>query len=224
MIVDEFISKPVRGTLSYQDSGPVSAVVLLCGPNPFLGGQPDNPVLQTLASALLDAGAIVLTIEYPAWSAGLAAEEFERLRAQFWSEEFIPDQMPQDVIAGNRALGFLGNLSREFGVPLVAAGYSYGGALALELTQCAPIPVLAISPPLRTLSPSSRLGDDRCLLIRAREDLALSSEEVAAFQVRSSHAFQQELVLESEDHFFMHELPTIARATKEWLTGLLAGR
>jgi alpha/beta superfamily hydrolase len=224
MIVDELISKPVRGTLSYQDSGAVSAVVLLCGPNPFLGGQPDNPVLHALASALLEAGAIVLTIEYPAWNAGLAAEEFERLRAQFWSEEFIPDQMPQDVIAGTRALEFLGNLSREFGVPLVAAGYSYGGALALELTQCAPIPVLAISPPLRTLSPSSRLVDGRCVVIRAREDLALSSDEVAAFQIRSSYAFQLDVVLEAEDHFFMRELPTIARTTNDWLTGLLAGR
>lgn len=216
MIVEELVGEPVRGGLTYCEEGMPGRAVLLLGPNPLLGGNLQNPVLLALKKGLLRGNALVLTLEYPAWHPAISEEEFSRLRKQFWSNDLLPDQMPQDVAEARAALDFL----TEQNLPAALAGYSYGGALALYLAHPTGLPVLSISPPLRTLPPETALTSPESVLIRASDDLALTTDEKAEFEQRGPERFLREYLLETDDHFFLQELPQIEVVAGEWLTAL----
>lgn len=219
MLIDEAVASPVRGLLTYPSEGNPGTSVVLCGANPFLGGRPDNPVARSMAESFARRGALVFAWEYDAWRDSASAEEFGAMRSEFWAAGGLA---PRDLAGVREAIGFtraVGNGSR-----LLLAGYSYGAALALVAGSREGLPVLAASPPLRTLPAGFSTGLATSCLVVAEEDIASTREEEQAFESACRSGWAIRRVLPGQDHFHSAGSAPMDAVIAEWLTILAASR
>ena len=222
MLIDEFIDRPMRGVLTYAEAGRPWLSVVLCGANPFLGGRPDNPTTRDLAAALAKAGALVFGWEYRAWHPAITASEFESRRGRFWSNPALEDQSEDDLKTASEAIAFAGTLLP--GRCVVLAGYSYGGALAINLAAPTGVPAFAVSPPLRTIVPRRDWNLSRCWLVAGEDDLATTAGEIDAFGKSCACPWGSRHILDGADHFHAASAASISAIAAAWITSLAGDR
>jgi alpha/beta superfamily hydrolase len=218
MLIDESVGSPVPGLLTYSGEGNPEAFVVLCGANPFLGGRPDNPVARAMAESLARRGVAVFAWEYAAWRPTLTEDGYNELREAFWKSA-EPDG--RDVADCLLALDYVRALDRR--APVFLAGYSYGAGVAMLAGAGESLPVLAVSPPLRTLPADFTMDLSLSALAVAEDDIASTREEEAAFECRCGRGWGVRRIMEGEDHFGAGLGGALDEAIGAWLT-LLAGR
>lgn len=194
---------------------------LVCHPHPSGGGTMHNKVVFRAMKAMND----------PAWGLGWPVLRFN-FRGTGLSQGTHDGQAEaEDVLAA------LAWLEKEYNLPLVLAGFSFGAAMALsacattDLNACA-----AASPSTRKVRALALLGlpiqaEDRvyryptlkdCLLpklfLSGANDPYAPAERLA--EVAASAAEPKQLVLlPRADHFFTGQLEPMQSALAGWLTG-----
>ncbi len=222
MLIEEVVGGPVRGVLTYGDVGQPGLSVVLCGANPFLGGRPDNPTARELARAFASAGALVFAWEYRAWDPAIDADEFESRRRRFWDNGALEHQSEDDLAMAAEAVVQAGALLP--GRRVVLAGYSYGGALAIQLGAGSGVPVFAVSPPLRTITPRGEWDLSPCWIVAGTDDLAATAGEIDSFAGCCARPWGGRHILQGADHFHVGSAASLGALAAGWITSLAGGR
>jgi alpha/beta superfamily hydrolase len=186
-------------------SPPVAAVI--CHPHPLFGGTLHNKVVHTLARTLRAAGAATLRFNFRGVGAsegthdGGTGETQDALAAVAWARARWP--------AGS----------------LVLAGFSFGGAVAIQAAGLAePAWLITVAPavdrvPLDTL----QLPRGPWLVVQGEADEVVAADSVLQWLARWAPQARVRL-LPGVGHFFhgrLHELQACLR--EEWPSGLPAG-
>jgi uncharacterized protein len=175
---------------------------LVCHPHPLFGGTMHNKVVFHAMKALHSLGFPVLRFNFR--GTGLSAGEHDGLAEV------------EDVQAALRWL------KREFGLPIVFAGFSFGAAIGLR--ACCPDPavraVISLGTPVEA---EGRLYSYQFLRDCPKPKLFLSGdhdqfgphEELE--QVVTSAADPKKLVFIPGDHFFEDHLTEMRQTIENWL-------
>lgn len=189
-------------------AGPVCVGVVVCHPHPRYGGTMRNKVVHRMARAARRAGAAVVRFNFR--GVGQSAGEFD---------EGIGEQ--DDFRA---ALTFLGE--RYPGLPLVAAGFSFGARVSLQASCSDPRVERVIAAGL----PAGH-GDwnflARCMrpkhFLHSRRDQYGSQDQMEA--VFRLAAEPKDLTwIEAQDHFFEGGLDQLEEAVLEILANRVSSR
>lgn len=172
--------------------------VLLCSPQPLLGGDLDNNVMRSLASGLGRGGRPVARFDYRGVGNSHDVEP-GRSRFEYW-KDVDSRRDPSAVLADAREA--LTRSQRMFDVA-VLGGYSFGAWVALELArELGPnTPLVLVAPPLSRLDFSS-LERHRgpTLVIVAEEDALDRPPTSNAIEARFPGAMAYSFP--DTDHFF----------------------
>jgi alpha/beta superfamily hydrolase len=194
-----------------QGSPDARFAALVCHPHPLGGGNLHNKVVYHAMKVLND----------PAWGLGWPVLRFN-FRGTGLSEG-AHDGVAEtgDVLAG------IDWLEREFRLPLVVAGFSFGAALALracclpDQTHCDVRTLIALGLPTTAQGPAyhySFLKDLTTpkLFLSGDRDQFAPAEQLT--QVAASAAEPKRLILiPGADHFFRDQLEAMQRALAGWL-------
>jgi uncharacterized protein len=195
-----------------------SSAVLICPPHPFLGGDMDNNVVQTLASALAEAGLPVLRFNYRGIGGSASARDLSEDQRQFWRDSSCPQYESEIHIDCAHAFAALQRM-----LPAVPAfsviGYSFGCLPALSIAAAIPLARLClISPPLAKWAVSAAEFAVPCprALCYAPEDFACPAALIQALYdggqgIRELHAFP------AADHFFIGHEASLAEVVVKFL-------
>ncbi len=185
-------------------ASPPSAAVLLCHPHPLFGGTFHNKVVYHAMKAFIDVGLPVLRFNFR--GAG---------RSEGTHDVGAGEQ--DDVRAG------LDWLHAEYGVPILAAGFSFGAHMALR-AGCPDERVaglISLGTPIRAADRAYTYGFlSRC----AKPKLFISGSADAFGPVDKVEAAlapvpgpKQIIWITNADHFFVGHLETVQSALKGWL-------
>ncbi|HYM10090.1 MAG TPA: alpha/beta fold hydrolase [Bryobacterales bacterium] len=182
-------------------AGPVRLGVVVCHPHPRYGGTMRNKVVHRMARGARRAGAAVLRFNFR--GVGLSAGEYD---------QGIGEQ--DDLRA---ALTFLGE--QYPGLPLVAAGFSFGARVSLEASCSDP----RVERVIAAGAPAGH-GDwsflERCArpkyFLHSTHDQFGTREQVEAV-LRLSAPPKQLTWIEAQDHFFEGALDQLEEAVFEIL-------
>jgi alpha/beta superfamily hydrolase len=173
---------------------------VICHPHPLFGGTLRNKVVHTLASALREPGAVTLRFNFR----GVGASEGTHDGGAGETGD------AQAVIAWARA--------RWPGVPLVLAGFSFGGAIAIRAAALSqPQWLISVAPAVDRVSLAGVvLPDCPWLIVQGEADEVVAPASVIDWATQ--HAPHAKLrLLPGVGHFFhgrLHELVGCIRA--EW--------
>ncbi len=188
-------------------AGRPALAAVICHPHPLFGGTMHNKVVHTLARSLRAGGAASLRFNFR----GVGGSEGTH-------DEGVGEI--QDALA---AVGVA--RSRWPGVPLVLAGFSFGGAVAIEAAAAAdPSWLITVAPAVERVR-MEQLVPPRCdwLVVQGDADEVISADSV--LQWMGQWAPQARVrVLSGVGHFFhgrLHELQACVR--EEWPPALKAG-
>lgn len=188
-------------------AGPPRLAAVICHPHPLFGGTLHNKVVHTLARTLLAEGAATLRFNFRGVGAsegahdGGAGETQDALAAVAWARARWP------------------------GVPMVLAGFSFGGAVAIRAADAAaPAWLITVAPAVERVD-LEHLAVPRCewLVVQGDKDDVVTPESVLQWMARWAPQAQVR-VLAGVGHFFhgrLHELQACLRAA--WPQGLKAG-
>ncbi|HEX4333348.1 MAG TPA: alpha/beta fold hydrolase [Usitatibacter sp.] len=111
--------KGAAGDIETVESAPgnARAVAVIAHPHPLFGGTMDNKVVTTLARALVDSGVAVTRFNFR----GVGASQGEHDEGRGETDDMVQ-------VVGNAQ-------SAHAGLPLILAGFSFGGAVATR-TSC----------------------------------------------------------------------------------------
>ena len=185
---------------------PLLAAVI-CHPHPLFGGTLQNKVVHTLARALRVAGGAALRFNFRGVGAsegtheGGAGEIGDALAAVAWARGRWP------------------------GVPLVLAGFSFGGAIAIQAAAAADAAWLITVAPAVDRIPLERLELPPCdwLVVQGDADDVVPADSVVQWMARWAPQARVR-VLSGVGHFFhgrLHELQNCLR--EEWPAAIPAG-
>jgi len=181
------------------DSGAVGAAVI-CHPHPRHGGTMHNKVVHTLARAFAQVGFATLRFNFRGtensegvWDAGVGELE--------------------DVLAATKWMR-----SRQPGVPIWLAGFSFGAAMAIRAAVVEPVDGLVSIAPAVTRFAAELEGQPSCpwLIVQGDADELVDVEETITF-VNSLEPGPELLVLEGVEHFFHGRLVDLREAVVEFV-------
>jgi uncharacterized protein len=199
--LEAVIEEPASGT------GSPSVAAVICHPHPLFGGTLHNKVVHTLARTLRAAGAATLRFNFRGVGAsegthdGGAGEIQDALAAVAWARVRWP------------------------GAPLVLAGFSFGGAVAIQAAGAAgPAWLITVAPAVDRVN-LEQLELPRCdwLVVQGAADDVVAADSVVQWMARWAPQARVR-VLTGVGHFFhgrLHELQACLR--EEWPHGLKAG-
>jgi uncharacterized protein len=173
------------------------AVAVVAHPHPLYGGTMDNKVVTTLARALFDAGADVYRFNFR--GVGQSAGEHDNGRGE-----------TEDLL---RVIQFAQSRSSA-GLPLWAAGFSFGGAVALAASEQQPFDkLILVAPAFSRMSHWENVATGgnpppETLLVHGEKD------DTVALQDSLDWARPRDIVVSvvpGADHFFHQRLHLVKR-------------
>lgn len=196
---------PIQATVAYHDNTDPRQLLLVCPPNPILGGDSQNNVVQALLAEAVHRGGIAVTFDYRGSRDGKVGEldimtYWEALNASGDFSQIIADTMA--VVEA---------VTREFDTNgcTAIAGYSFGSLIALQVADRLGItPVCCISPPLAEYEFIPWLQKIRPHLFVAPEDPFCPPEAIAHIRQTMDLAIH---TVPSDDHFFRDHEPYLAQ-------------
>lgn len=196
----------LQGDLALPDASDPWAAVVVAHPHPLYGGDRHNPVVTTMVNALAGAGVAALRFDFR----GVGASEGTH-------DEGNGERL--DVAAALDAL--LDTVGDD--VPLVAAGYSFGSVVALNVTDARLAGWLAVAPPLGRLGGAPLAGPDHRPkhLVVAQHDQFCPPD--AADAASEGWPATTRTVVAMADHFLAAGLRTVGAETVAFVSRL-AGR
>ena len=188
----------VEALLKLPEGAPRAAAIV-CHPHPLFGGSLHNKVVYQAAAALVDAGFATLRFNFR--GVGRSEGKHDGGRGE-----------------GEDAVVLLDELASRFpGLPLLAAGYSFGAWVALRAGAFHPrvSTLLGIGIATRYHAYDEVLASP-CLtrLIQGERDELGPIEEVRSLAARFTRPVRVDSVPEA-DHFFASGLPLLTRAVRE---------
>ena len=189
------------------DPAPPSYVAVLCHPHPLFGGTLHNKVVHTLARSLRERGAATVRFNFRGVGAsegqheGAAGETDDALAVARWASERWP------------------------GVPLLWAGFSFGGAIAIRAAaELQPQWLVTVAPAVDRVSVEGvRMPQVPWLIVQGDADDVVSTASVSEWAARQAPHARLRL-LPGVGHFFhghLHELADCVR--EEWPLGKQKG-
>lgn len=174
---------------------------VVCHPHPLHGGTMHNKVVTTVARAAARIGGIVLRFNYRGVGASQGAYDGETGELE-------------DALAAIRHLRAMPSAVQ---LPLVIAGFSFGGAIAYRAAieiDCAAL--VTVAPAHERIPPSSVGRFDRWLLIQGNDDEVIPAAGV--LQWAGDHKPLPEIVqIEATGHFFHGRLSQLAESVSAYL-------
>lgn len=182
------------------------AAAAVAHPHPLYGGDRHNPVVTTVARALCAAGVAVVTFDFRGVGRSEGthdegrAERLDLLAALAAATDGLPDE-----------------------VPLVAAGYSFGAVVALQVTDERLAGWLAVAPPLGRMGGAPAAGPDARPkhLVVAQHDQFCPPD--AADAASAGWPATTRTVVAMADHFLAAGLRTVGAEAVAFVSRL-AGR
>jgi uncharacterized protein len=173
-------------------------IAVVAPPHPLMGGELSSPVVQALAMGLGAGGARALLFNWR----GVGESEGQ--------PSGDPEDAERDYLA---AL----DLAARAGADILAAGYSFGAAVALRVgardTRAREVLAVAPPPPLLGDCDMARLAD-RCIVVAAERDAFAPADELATLTKRIGATFE---LLEGTDHFFGQALGRLSEIARNAL-------
>ncbi len=192
-------------TVAYADDSQVDRLLLVLPPNPMLGGDSQNNVVQALLAEGAARGALAATFDYRGSREGKVGQVdlmsyWEGLAASRDYGQIVAD-VAQVVAAVGQAFGSRGCQA--------LAGYSFGCYLALlSAPQLGRPPVAGVSPPIQEYDLRPCLaGLDVHLFAAANDPFCPPELATATF---AAHGVTVE-TMAADDHFFRGVEATLAR-------------
>lgn len=181
--------------------GDVTFACVVCHPHPLHDGTMHNKVVTTVARAAARLGGIVLRFNYRGVGESQGAYDGERGELE-------------DALAAIRHLRAMPSAAH---LPLVIAGFSFGGAIAYRAaieTDCAALITVA---PAHERIPSSSIGSfARWLLIQGNDDEVIPAAGVLQW-AREHTPLPEILQIEATGHFFHGRLSQLAESVSAYL-------
>ena len=160
--LEALIEEPAPG------AGPARLAAVICHPHPLFGGTLHNKVVHTLARTLRSEGAATLRFNFR----GVGASEGTHDEGVGETEDALA------AVASARA--------RWPGVPLVLAGFSFGGAMAIRAASAAaPAWLITVAPAVDRVS-LEPLAVPRCewLVVQGDADDIVAPDSVVQWMAR----------------------------------------
>lgn len=185
-------------------AGSATAAVLLCHPHPQYGGTMRSGIIGSLFESLPHAGATTLRFNFRGVEGSQGAHDGG-------AGELL------DV------LGALDALTAEIdpGIPIVLAGWSFGGDMALATYDDRVTAWLAFAPPLRLADHQAVARDDRAkLLVLAQHDEFRDPADVVA---ETEHWENTEVdIVPGASHFFVGRYDRVVEIALDFLARVTA--
>lgn len=204
------LSFPADESGSGRDS---HAGVILCSPQPFLGGDLDNNVLRAVAAAIAQRGRPCLRFNYRSVGASLDVDGSES-RFDYWRR--VEEVRAHDAVHADARRAF--ERSQAWFDPAALAGYSFGSYVAavLAVSAAPQLPLVMIAPPLSKVDFSALDGHrgPQCIVVAGQDalDPAPADSELEARFPRATI-----VRLADADHFFRGFEEAVARAVADFL-------
>lgn len=187
-------------TLLELPAGPVVGVAVICHPHPLHGGAMSNKVVHTLARAALQLGCAAWRFNFR--GVGASAGQFDH-----------------GVGETDDALALQGAAAVRWpGLPLLLAGFSFGGAVALRAAARQPPALLVTVAPALDRVPAEVLVAPPCpwLIVHGDRDEVVplaGSERWVAERAPQAHLVR----LPGVGHFFHGALPVLQAAVVDFV-------
>ena len=193
----------LEAELASSDDAPPAAAVVLCHPHPQCGGTMRSIVISVLFAELPAAGYPCLRFNFR------GVEGSEGSYASGQGEQ-------TDAIAAVHAMA-----ERNPGLPIALVGWSFGGDVALAVTDPLLTGWVAIAPPLRILPayPAARDPRPKHLVLAEHDEVRDPvdvREEVASWTATSV------AVVPGASHFFVGRTDRVLRETRSGLDRMIA--
>jgi alpha/beta superfamily hydrolase len=195
----------IEATVAYGDATDISRVLLVFPPNPILGGDSQNNVVQALLEEAVARDALGVTFDY-------RGSKGERIGGvdmmSYWESLHAVGDFSGVLDDAAAVVERVGSAFGASGCPALA-GYSFGSFMALQFAaRVADTPVACISPPLGEYDFVPWLRKHQPGLFVASDDAFCTQAELARVVQDTGLGVQ---VVESDDHFFRGVEPTVAR-------------
>lgn len=177
-------------------------VAVVAPPHPMMGGHLSNPVVATLAEGIVAAHHRALRFN------------FRGVGESYGEPSGDPNEADEDFRAAMAT-------AATSGLPLVAAGYSFGAAAALRAASAdrRVRAVVAVAPPVALVGEVAleHLGENLTIIAAERDPFA-PVDSLRIFATAAPRARFE--VVRGADHFFASGLGQIAKLSKEALESL----
>jgi alpha/beta superfamily hydrolase len=194
---------PLEALLDWPTAAP-RAVAVLCHPHPLHEGTMHNKVVATLARTFARLGAVAVRFNFR--GVGASAGSYDEGRGE-----------AQDAFA-------MADWSRARwpGLPLALAGFSFGGAIALEIAaRVAPFALVAVAPAVARVPAGFEPPQCPWLVVHGDADEVVAPDTVTAF-VRAQSSAPAHVLLPGVGHFFHGQLGALGDAAGAFLEPLFA--
>jgi alpha/beta superfamily hydrolase len=183
------------------------ALALICHPHPLHGGSVDNKVVFTLARACRDSGVVAVRFNFR--GVGASGGAHDEGVGELNDARFVLHWLRQECFR-----------QQQIGLPVILAGFSFGAAIAAQLSQTEKIAALILAAP-----PVPRYSLDKMvdvampvLLLQGDADEVISSAAVFAW-FQQLHAPQKQLQRwQQVGHFFHGVLPELKQTAEIFMS------
>jgi hypothetical protein len=195
---------PLEALFQACDGAAPRAAALICHPHPRHGGTMHNKVVHRVAAVLHARGAATLRFNFR--GVGRSAGDYDR------GEGELAD--------ARAALGWL--TARVPGVPVVAAGFSFGAWVAARLAAAEPAlgTLVLVGPPVRVadFSPLQGLAVPKLVVQGDRDEVCPAADLEAVLPAWAPPLALR--MVEGAGHFFDRRLAELDSALEDGLAGL----
>lgn len=189
----------IEGAIEQSTAEP-AAVAVVCHPHPLHGGSMDNKVVTTLARTLARRGTISVRFNFR----GVGASEGDHDGGE--------GELADALTIIDWAAGQLGH-----GLPLVLAGFSFGGAIAYRAAAARPPRALiTVAPAVDRIPAATEEPQCEWLLVQGAADVIVLPSKVTAW-IDSRSRPPMQVWLPGVDHFFHGQLNALSRAVNEFM-------
>jgi alpha/beta superfamily hydrolase len=194
---------PLEALVDWPDAEP-RAVAVLCHPHPLHEGTMHNKVVATLARTFVHLDAVAVRFNFR--GVGASAGSYDDGRGEA--------DDARAAVAYSRA--------RWPGLPLALGGFSFGGAVALDVAAgVAPFVLVAAAPAVARLPSTFAPPPCPWLVVQGDADDVVPTAEVTAF-VRAQARPPTHVLLPGVGHYFHRQLGPLGEAARAFLEPLLA--
>lgn len=195
----------IECALSGPRQAPLRGGLLVCHPHPLYGGTMDNKVVTTLAAAGNDVGLAALRFNFRGVGASAGAHDEGRGEAE--DCQLLADWLRAELD----------------GLPLLLAGFSFGGFVALRAQAViAPAALVTVAPAARYLEADEPAAWPRCpwLSIHAADDDVVPLVETQAHLAAAQPPPRWEIP-DSGGHFFHGRLDAVREPARAFMQARL---